>query len=330
MTARRLYTAIAIAVVGAASFGVACHEVKLRHSERTVVDLIPLDLETAEKNRRTISEADYRIELARVRVEREGGLAAPPLSLELKQSILSRMIDRRLLMMEAEKQGVHASTVAVANEIAAMRKSLPPKDFEKRLIQTYQTEKELASTVSELLTSTVLLEREVYGSVKVSEDEVRKAWDELPEKEKIHPARVHAAQIVLRTEEEGKIVTAELKKKGADFAEIARKHSGAPEAVRGGDLGWFEAGVMPAVFDDVCFTLKPGEVSELTASEYGFHIFKVLEAESERPLSYEDARPQLFDRIREDRAREAEAKFLESLRSKIKIVKNEELIASIE
>jgi parvulin-like peptidyl-prolyl isomerase len=311
-----------------AAFFSACHEPRPRQSERAVVELIP-NIPEGEKQRVIINEADYRIELARIRVEREGGLSAPPLSLELKQSTLNRMIDRRLLMIEAEKQGVHASTVAVAREIAAMRKSLPPKDFEKRLIQTYQTEKELAKTVDELLTSAALLEREVYTNVKVSEDEVRKMWDALPESEKTRPARVHAAQIVLRTEEEGRAVVAALKK-GADFAELARTKSAAPEAVRGGDLGWFEAGVMPSVFDEVCFALKPGEVSELTASEYGFHIFKVLEAAPARAQTYDDARPALFERIREDRAREAEAKFLESLRSKMRIVKHEELIASIE
>src|SRR5205085_2109812 len=155
---------------------------------------------------------------------------------------------------------------------------------------------------------------------------VRKAWDELPDAEKTHPARVHAAQIVLRTEEEGRVVAASLKAKGAVFADIARKASAAPEAVRGGDLGWFEAGVMPTVFDDVCFALKPGEVSELTASEYGFHIFKVLEAEPERPLTYEEARPKLVERLREERSRDAEAKYLDDLRGKVKIVKNEELI----
>lgn len=308
----------------------ACHEARQqRHTERPIVELMPAD-PAHEKEVRVITEAAYRIELARIRVEREGGLQAPPLSLELKQSILNRMIDRRLLMLEAEKQGVRASTVAVAREITAMRRSLPPKDFEKRLIQTYQTEQELASTVDELLTSAELLEREVYGGVKVTEDEVRKLWDAMPDSEKKRPARVHAAQIVSRTEEEGKVVVEALKKKGSDFAELARTKSAAPEAVRGGDLGWFEAGVMPTVFDDVCFALKPGEISELTPSEYGFHVFKVLEAEEERTQTYEEVRPVLFERIREDRSREAETKFVEQLRTQWKIVKNEELIASIE
>jgi parvulin-like peptidyl-prolyl isomerase len=320
----------ALALVCGCAVLAACHEVRLRHSERAVVELISApETENAVPRTMTITEADYRRELARVRVEREGGLTAAPLSLELKQAILNRMIDRRLLSMEAEKLNVHASTVAVANEVNAMRKSLPPKDFEKRLIDTYQTERELAATIDEILTAGKLLEQQAFSSLKVSEDDVRKRWDSRPEVEKMHPARVHAAQIVLRTEEEGQAVVQQLKK-GADFAEMARKKSAAPEAVRGGDLGWFEAGVMPLVFDEVCFSMKPGEISELTASEYGFHIFKLLEAESERPLAYEEARPELLRQLREEAAREAETKYMEELRQKVQIVKNHPLIASIE
>lgn len=308
----------------------ACQEVRLRHSERSVVELVSApEKEGDPAHTVTITEADYRRELARVRVEREGGLSAAPLSLELKQAILNRMIDRRLLSMEATKLNVHASTVAVANELMAMRKTLPPKDFERRLIETYQTERELAATIDEILTAGKLLEQQAFASMKISEDEARKRWDARPEAEKMRPAKVHAAQIVLRTEEEGQAVAA-LLKKGADFAELAKKKSAAPEGVRGGDLGWFEAGVMPLVFDEVCFSMKPGEVSELTASEYGFHIFKLLEAESERPLSYEEARPELLVQLREEAAREAEAKYMEELRQKVQIVKNHPLIASIE
>jgi peptidyl-prolyl cis-trans isomerase C len=150
----------------------------------------------------------------------------------------------------------------------------------------------------------------------------------MPASEKVRPARVHAAQIVLRTEEEGREVQKALRK--VPFAELARMKSVAPEAVRGGDLGWFEAGVMPSVFDEICFSMKPGEVSELTPSEYGFHIFKLLEAELEAPLAYEDARPKLIERLREEAMRKAHADFLADLRSKVRIVRNEELFASIE
>jgi peptidyl-prolyl cis-trans isomerase C len=239
------------------------------------------------------------------------------------------MIDRRLLLLEAARKGVRASTTAVDRELREIKRMLPDKDFERRLIDTYQTERDLERAVEERLTTALLLKRETLGGLKVSEDEAHRLWESMPEGEKVHSARVHAAQIVLRTEEDGKAVLEALKK-GGDFADLARQKSFAPESVRGGDVGWFESGVMPSVFDEICFSLKPGEISELTPSEYGFHIFKLLEAEEERSMTYEEARPQLFERLREERVRTAEAEYLESLRSRVRIVRNEDLIASIE
>ena len=62
-----------------------------------------------------------------------------------------------------------------------------------------------------------------------------------------------------------------------DFvANLARKHSLSPDAKQGGDLGWFERGAMPPIFEQVCFALPEGKVSDVVASSYGFHLFKVI------------------------------------------------------
>lgn len=64
-------------------------------------------------------------------------------------------------------------------------------------------------------------------------------------------------------------------KKGADFAELAKKYSEDGTAEQGGDLDWFGKGSMVQQFEDVAFSLKPGEVSsELVQTEYGYHIIK--------------------------------------------------------
>jgi peptidyl-prolyl cis-trans isomerase C len=308
----------------------ACKEVRKKPDERVIVELVSADESKAAAPEVVITELDYRRSLARARLEREGTLDAAPLTDELKSALLDRMIDERLLLLEATKQGVRASTTAVERELEDMRAAFPdPKAFDRHLISTYQTADDLREAIRDRLVTAKLLERFAFAGVNVAEPEARALWDSMPENEKIRPARVHAAQIVLRTEEEGREVQKALKK-GQDFAELAKAKSVAPEGARGGDLGWFEAGVMPTVFDEVCFALKPGEVSELTPSEYGFHIFKLLEAEAEVPLSYEEARPELIKRLREEALRKAETAYVEGLRAKVRIVRNEELLASIQ
>jgi peptidyl-prolyl cis-trans isomerase C len=323
----RILPFLSLGLIAAALF-LACKADQGRPGVRPIVQLIPVAARETNDPRATITEAEFRRELAHIRLERDSSANPAPISPELRNALLDRMIDRRLLAMEASSKGVKASSVAVDREITSIRRALP--DYERQLVQTYQTEADLRASIEERLTAAQLVKQEAFSQLKVSDEEVEKLWAGLGPEDKQHPARVHAAQIVLRTEEEGRAVAVLLKKRGADFGQIAREKSVSPERERGGDLGWFEAGVMPTVFDEVCFSLKPGEVSDLTASEYGFHIFKVIETESERPLTLEEAKPSLVERIREERARDAEAKYLEALRAKVRIVKNDQLIGQME
>lgn len=81
---------------------------------------------------------------------------------------------------------------------------------------------------------------------------------------------------VTRTKEEAKKLAdeihAEAIKEGADFAELAKKHSDGPSAPRGGDLGTFEKGRMVPAFEEAVFALKVGEVSKPVETQFGFHV----------------------------------------------------------
>ena len=62
---------------------------------------------------------------------------------------------------------------------------------------------------------------------------------------------------------------------GADFAEIARKHSQCPSAKRGGDLGEFAPGQMVKEFDAVVFSAPVGAVQGPVKTQFGYHLVEV-------------------------------------------------------
>ncbi|MEM8926934.1 MAG: SurA N-terminal domain-containing protein [Bacteroidota bacterium] len=75
-------------------------------------------------------------------------------------------------------------------------------------------------------------------------------------------------------EEEANEILAEAKKTDAEFTTLARDNSDGPSAPRGGDLGYFQEGIMADAFNDFCFGNEVGAIG-LVETEFGFHIIKV-------------------------------------------------------
>jgi len=90
------------------------------------------------------------------------------------------------------------------------------------------------------------------------------------------PNKVHCAHILVKTENEAKIILERLKK-GEKFANIAKEASLCPSGKSGGDLGTFGRGKMVKEFENGAFALQKGQISPIVKTKYGYHIIKRLE-----------------------------------------------------
>jgi len=88
--------------------------------------------------------------------------------------------------------------------------------------------------------------------------------------------KVHCAHILVKTEQEARIIADQLSK-GANFSKIAMGKSLCPSGKRGGDLGTFGRGKMVREFENVAFALQKGQTSQPVKTEFGWHIIKRLE-----------------------------------------------------
>ena len=136
------------------------------------------------------------------------------------------------------------------------------------------------------------------------------------------PERVHAAHIIKNVDERTNEATAlaaiqEIHLQlagGADFEELADKHSDCPG--RGGDLGVFAAGQMVPEFDSVVFALQPGEVSEPFRTSFGYHIAKIYEKRLAGVAELNDIRPELEKYLFEHKKSRAAEQFTDRLLAK--------------
>jgi peptidyl-prolyl cis-trans isomerase C len=86
-------------------------------------------------------------------------------------------------------------------------------------------------------------------------------------------SKVKASHILVKKRSQAASILNELQA-GADFRELAKKHSICSSGKKGGDLGFFTRGKMVKEFEKAAFSLSKGELSGLVKTEFGYHIIK--------------------------------------------------------
>jgi len=135
--------------------------------------------------------------------------------------------------------------------------------------------------------------------------------------------QTHARHILIKTSEltpdsEAKARLSEIKKRidgGADFAEQAKLYSEDGSASQGGDLGWVSPGVFVPEFERAMNALKPGQISGLVQSEFGWHLIQVIERRN-ADVSVEQKKQQAAMAIRAFKSDEAYQEWLRQLRDR--------------
>src|SRR6201746_2645354 len=159
---------------------------------------------------------------------------------------------------------------------------------DKKLENNDDFKKRLAFTRNRLLMDSLLASE---GKAATTDDAMKKVYEDAS-KQITGEQEVHARHILVETEDEAKAVAAELKK-GADFAELAKKKSKDPGASDGGDLGFFPKDQMVPEFSAVAFALEPGKISDPVKSQFGWHIIKVEEKRNRKAPDFEQVKAQI-------------------------------------
>ena len=124
-----------------------------------------------------------------------------------------------------------------------------------------------------------------------------------------HPAEfrsgeeVHVRQILVHDENTANEIAAKLKK-GESFQDLSQQYSLAPNAKKGGEIGYVSRGELPKMFEDEIFALKPGSSSGVIRTENSFHIFQVDERRPPGVIDPAMAAPVIRERLRDDATRE--------------------------
>jgi peptidyl-prolyl cis-trans isomerase SurA len=243
------------------------------------------------------------------------------------QGALDQLIAEKLLEKEMDDLGIAVTDQEVDLGIEDVRKqnNLEPEQFEQALRGEGYTMKDYREFMRKHLRRLKLVNLKVRNKVKISDKDLRAAYDQWARMEQSDP-EIHARHILVKVEpnappaevakalEKAKGLAAEARKPGVDFAELAKKKSDGPSGPDGGDLGTFRRGVMVPEFDKVAFSLPAGGISDPVRTRFGWHVIKVEERRAVPVKSFEEMKDQLQEKLSREQLEKYTDQYVKELR----------------
>jgi peptidyl-prolyl cis-trans isomerase C len=300
----------------------------------------------------TKAEFDAAVNKTRERYKNIGHMQQPAIDSRIQQNVLRRLVDNIMYTNKAKALGIAITDADVNAKFEEHKNRFGGEQaFNEYLNRTHNTVDELRSDIRENLTREKVIDQ-LAGAVAVTDEEIRKEYEDNKARY-VDPEKVRASHILIKinkaefldpeklkalspeerqkAEEAAELkakdkarkqaekVLALVKKKGADFAALAKEYSEDPSKDKGGDLGFFTRNRMAKPFSDAAFTLKPNEISGIVETRFGFHIIKAFEHQAEVQKKFEEVSDQIKQSLESRKKNEARRKVMQDLKNESKV-----------
>ncbi len=142
------------------------------------------------------------------------------------------------------------------------------------------------------------------GSVKVTDAEAKKFFDENPEQFASQPT-VSASHILVESEEQAAEILTAINNGEISFEDAAKAYSSCPSSAQGGSLGEFGRGQMVAEFDTACFEMEVGELRGPVKTQFGYHLIRLDGKNEGEAVDFETIREQLKEHLLSEKQQKA-------------------------
>ncbi|MBL7158048.1 MAG: peptidylprolyl isomerase [Candidatus Omnitrophica bacterium] len=203
--------------------------------------------------------------------------------------------------------------------------------YDEALKKKLNRDKEVLEVVEEARKKILiarLLKEEVEDLITIDESEMEAFYNANRESFNV-PEVLRASHILVKTEGEANEIVAELKK-GADFEELARERSIDPTAKIGGDVGYFTENQLVPEFEEICFSLQPGELSEVVKTKFGYHVIMLTERKEPHVKDLSEVRDVVAQAIKRQKKTIRFNEYVERLKEESKITINDSLLETKE
>lgn len=241
---------------------------------------------------------------------------------EARQEMILQMIEDKLIIQEAQKEGITVAGKEVDERIAEIKSKFPnEEEFEAALEGQGLNLNILEKRYEEQALMKKIFDKEVKSQIVIVPTEVQEYYkghiSEFEEPETV-VLRVITLKVNQPEEKQKVFEKAQNIKKAIgeekSFEEMAQKFSEDAYAIEGGLMGYVKKGQLMQEIDEKIFALKPGEVSDVIESDLSFRIFKVDEKILPHTSSFEQVREKIQNSIYQEKVKEKFDEWLDKLK----------------
>ncbi len=248
----------------------------------------------------------------------------------VKKKTLDYLINQELLYQESQKKGIKVDKDVVSGRIAAMQGRFPSEaEFEKTLKEIHLSKTDLQFKISRGIAIEALIKAQITKNIVVAEEETQSFYKTNPQFF-TQPEQVKASHILIKVDSKAddaqkaqareKIQKIQQKlKNNEDFTALAKEYSEGPSKSKGGDLGFFGRGQMVKPFENAAFAMKPGEISDIVETQFGYHLIQVTEKKAEQTLVYEEVKEKIAQYLKQQKTNQEVQAYIQKLREGAKI-----------
>lgn len=247
--------------------------------------------------------------------------------LELKKTLLRRMIVENLILEEASFRNIKINKEELLRYANNIKSNISPEAFQQILLEQFKTEYSWTEDLKKKLIMEKCLSHLIIEKIKLSENEIEQYFTNYY-LDKLSKPKVKIAQIFTYKKETAEEALNELKN-GELFTNVAIKYSESPEGKKGGYIGDITKNTNIDAFD-IAFSMKEGEISDLIQSDYGYHIIKLIKIIPSKNITLSESKSYIFNEIINQKEKILYEKWMENKFINSKILINHALLNSVE
>jgi len=266
------------------------------------------------------------------RIEARAGAPVPPEKRdEVLRNLLDQLIAYHLLAQESRARKIDVDEATVEAQMGQIRGSFPTDQaFQQGMAAQGLTLDQVRQQTRTNLLVQKVIDAEVASKIVVQDAEVSAFYQQNLDRFK-QGDTVHASHILIglpqnatpQQKSEAKTKAQAVLKQvrgGGDFAAVARAESQDPgSAQNGGDLGFFPKGQMTPAFEEAAFKTRPGAITPIVETPFGFHIIKVHERRAPRTAPLDEVGGQIKNFLEQGQREQKLEQFVEQVKTKSKI-----------